>query len=269
MMIIDIESKGNKILKNVVSLKNKKTRDTQDEFVIEGMNLVREATENKGKILYIIASRSFLNHEKNYDILEENLNQGIPVYSLSDSLFEYISDTKTPQGLLAVVKKPEFNFTSILEKAGSNLLVLDRIQDPGNLGTMLRTADASGIDGIVLLKGSADVFQPKVVRAAAGSLFRVPTMQIESDELAIRLLKRHGKKIIATAPLQAKYYYEVRMIEDIALIIGNEANGISSLFYEKADEIIKIPMVGNTESLNAAIASSIIMYEMLRQRMML
>lgn len=267
-MIIDIESKGNKILKNVVSLKNKKARDISEEFVIEGMNLIREATDNRGQILYIVASRFFLTQEKNYDILEKNLNEGIPVYSLRDSLFEYISDTKTPQGILAVVKKPSFNFMDILSKAGSNLLILDRIQDPGNLGTILRTADASGMSGIIILRGSADVFQSKVVRAAAGSLFRVPTLQVETDEEAIQLLKQYNKRIIATAPLHAKYYYEVPMVEDIALVIGNEANGISQIFYEKSDEIIKIPMVGHTESLNAAIASSIIMYEMLRQRMM-
>lgn len=146
------------------------------------------------------------------------------------------------------------------------MIVLDRLQDPGNIGTILRTADAAGFCGAILIKGTADIFSPKIVRATAGSLFRLPVFMAESPEQAINMLRKYGKKIICTAPDCCNNYYDVDMQNDAAVIIGNEGNGVSDEFLIKSDYLVKIPMQGTIESLNAAVSAGILMYESVRQR---
>jgi len=220
--------------------------------------LIREALNNHGEIEIVIRSEDYQSEEFN-----------APMVSMESGLFRKLSDTETPQGIMAVVKKricSEEEFFRTKETGASNIIVLDRLQDPGNIGTILRTADAAGYMGAVLMKGTADIYSPKIVRAAAGSLFRVPVLTADTPEQAIRMLRKNGKKIICTTPNCSSYYYDIDMKNEIAVIIGNEGNGACEEFLIESDLKIKIPMEGSIESLNAAVSAGILMYESVRQR---
>jgi len=254
-----ITSGENQIYKITAQLKQKKYRDEQKKYLIEGPNLIREAVFNGGDIEMIIRSEDF----------NPEITADAPMAVMSSGLFRKLSDTETPQGIMAIVKKRAYleeEFFSPKPVAASNLIILDRLQDPGNIGTILRTADAAGFMGAILLKGTADIYSPKIVRAAAGSLFRLPVLMADTPEQVIRMLKQHKKNIICTTPNCSRFYYDIDMKEDAAVIIGNEGNGVCDEFMDHSDILIKIPMEGTIESLNAAVSAGILMYESVRQR---
>lgn len=267
-MIKKIESKENSIIKKIKQLKIKKNREQYNQFIIEGVHLIEESIKNNIQIDFIVYGDSFLENEYNKELISLLIKKDIIIYNVSDQLFKIITDTETPQGILGVVKKPYFIEHDILSQPKSNIVILDRIQDPGNMGTILRTADAAGIDGVIIIKGSVDVYLPKTIRSAVGSIFRIPIFHMDDPIDVIKLLKKYNKKMIATSPSAKNFYYDLPLAEDIAMIIGNEANGVSKAFLENVDHVVKIPMLRDTESLNASIAASIMMYEIVRQKMM-
>ena len=188
------------------------------------------------------------------------------VFVVEPKLFSELAQTETSQGIIASVKKPNLSLDEIIDKKSSgNFVVLDRLQDPGNIGTIIRTADAAGYELVVAMKGTADIFSPKVVRSATGSLFRVPIAFIENNDQLIDFAQKAGKKLAATCLDDSKFYYEEDLKENIALVVGNEGNGIDPDLIAKSDVKIKIPMHGSIESLNAAVAAAIIMYESVRK----
>ena len=254
-----ITSKENSIFRDLVRLSQKKYRDREGRFVAEGPNAVSEALSNDAvKVVTVIAREGSAYEEFSED-----------TKVLSGDLFDRVSDTVTSQGILAVLEKPDRGTPSeILEGALSagNILVLDRLQDPGNIGTILRTADAAGFDMACFIKGTGDPYSPKIVRAAAGSLFRLPIIFVNDNDELEDLMRQYGKRIIATAMEGDKAYYETDLSENCAIVIGNEGNGVSSDLLRRADEIIRIPMAGNTESLNASVAAGILMYERIRRQ---
>lgn len=247
--------------------------------MIEGPNLIREALQNGGAVEWIIRSEDFYNVDCPGEDLysdsgkTEQTLSGVPMAVMPPGLFRKLSDTESPQGILAVVKKriypaEEFFFGNQTSNrfTASNVIVLDRLQDPGNIGTILRTADAAGYLGAILLKGTADIYSPKIVRAAAGSLFRLPVLMAGGPDEVIQLLRRYQKNIICTTPDCSRYYYDADLKENAAVIIGNEGSGVCSEFLAQSDISVKIPMEGSIESLNAAVAAGILMYESVRQR---
>jgi TrmH family RNA methyltransferase len=188
------------------------------------------------------------------------------VFVVEPKLFSELAQTETSQGIIASVKKPTLSLDKFIEsKSPGNFVVLDRLQDPGNIGTIIRTADAAGYELVIAMKGTADIFSPKVVRSATGSHFRVPIAFIDNNEQLIEFCQKAGKKLTATCLDDSKFYYEEDLKENIALIVGNEGNGIDPSLIEKSDVKIKIPMQGSIESLNAAVAAAIIMYESVRK----
>ena len=274
-----------------MQLTAKKYRDRLGLYLIEGENLLREAIKNGVRIEYIIFAESAYERLLTVftDVEGEPLDAGHGRKSpetviMNDKLFMNIAQTETPQGVLAVVGKPDISRKSFIEsitgscdccnsgktagtgRESGNVVVLDRLQDPGNIGTIIRTADAAGYGGIVLLKGTADIFSPKVIRAAAGSVFRMPIFFAEDPQEVLALMKECGKKTAATCFETENYYYQTDITKDTALIIGNEGNGICREFTEGADIKVKIPMYGNIESLNAAVAAAILMYEAVREK---
>lgn len=253
-----ITSSDNQIFKNISKLKLKKNRDTQGKYLIEGPNLVYEALENDGNIELIVCSEKV-------GLIEASC----PVLTMSHGLFLKLSDTDSPQGVLAIVKKKNYTedeFFQPREFGATNIIVLDRLQDPGNIGTIIRTADAAGYMGAFVLKGTGDIYSPKVVRAATGSLFRLPVLFIDTPDQALSILKKYHKKTICTSLNSNQYYYENVMKENIAIIIGNEGNGVCQEFLTNSDKQVKIPMDGSIESLNAAVSAGILMYESVRQK---
>ncbi len=181
---------------------------------------------------------------------------------VSEKIFTTITDVTNPQGIMAIIEKP-LNKDIAIDYNETNYLILDNIQDPGNMGTILRTADSLNFKQIIVSKGTADVYNPKVVRSTMGAIFRVKV--IESDNLVktIKDMKKHKIKVYATDLETKKSIYDVDYTKS-AIIIGNEANGVSKNVLNEATEKIKIPMIGKTESLNAAVATSIVLYEAYR-----
>jgi len=258
-----ITSTDNQIYKNITKLKLKKNRDKLGKYIIEGPNLIKEALYNGADIELIVYSEGI---ELEFEL--ESVETETTVIKMASGIFEKLSDTKTPQGVLAVVKKKNYSEEEFFQSraaGASNIIVLDRLQDPGNLGTIIRTADAAGYMGAMILKGTGDIYSPKVARAAAGSLFRLPVVFVDTPEQAISLLKKYKKTTICTSLKSHQYYYQCSMEKSIALIIGNEGNGVCEEFIISSDIKVKIPMEGSIESLNVAVSAGILMYESVRQ----
>lgn len=264
----EIVSDSNRQYKLFQKLATRKYRDRYGLYLIEGENLIREAVQNGAKIDSVIVRDDAA---EKYLRADGALAAGLQAaaFVLSGRQFAALAQTETSQGVLAAVRMPQLSLASIGPdhlKPGSNVLVLDRLQDQGNVGTVIRTADAAGYKAVIALKGTADLFAPKTVRAAAGSLFRVRLALAETEEELLRFTRAAGKKLAAACPAGSRYYYEEDLRHDIALVLGNEGNGISESLLEKADVKIKIPMSGSIESLNVAAAAAILMYEAVRDR---
>ena len=252
----EIRSKDNKIWKRCEQLTMRKYRDRSGLYLIEGENLLDEAIRNHVRIETVL--------------VREDCQKALPpeaadkAFLLDARLFDKLAQTVTSQGILAVVAKAEVRKEDFIGLPGSNFIVLDRLQDPGNIGTILRTADAAGYRLAILMKGTADVYAPKVVRAATGSLFRMPVVSMASTEELVEFTRAAGKKLTATCLDAQRCYYDEDLTHDIALVIGNEGSGVAPALIESSALRIKIPMQGNIESLNAAVAAGVLMYEAMR-----
>ena len=251
---IIIENNQNKIIKEVNSLKAKKERDKTGLFILEGKRLVDEIP-NSWEIKYLLKAESY-----SEDINFEN------VYTVKDSLFEKISETVNPQGILAVCHIKEFDVTNVDYSNSPFFVVLENVTDPGNMGTLIRTADAAGADGIFLSKGCVDIYNPKVIRATMGSIFHLPIYRNLNLMDLMEDFKNNNVKTLAAHLKGTSTPYKVDMTTACAVIIGNEANGLSDEISEIASDLVKIPMPGKAESMNAGIAGGILIYEAVRQR---
>lgn len=217
----------------------------------------------KSWIKEVYVSESYLSKANHKDDLE-NVNYEI----LSDEVFAKVSDTKTPQGIISVLKQPEYTLEEMLKKKNPLLVILEDIQDPGNLGTILRAGEGAGIDGVIMTNATADIFNPKVIRSTMGSIYRVPFIYTSNILETICSLKNKNINCYA-AHLRDSVCYDVPDYKQgTAFLIGNEGNGLKPETADLATSYIKIPMEGKVESLNAAIATSILMYEASRQRRM-
>ena len=256
-----ITSTSNAQIKELAKLQKKsRLRDEKGIFLVEGPRMTEEIPAERIEKVY--ASESFA--KKNKEFLEK---LQAPVELLTDTVFAYVSDTKTPQGILAVVKQQPYSFEELLGKErASFLLILDHLQDPGNLGTIMRAAEAAGVTGILMSSDCVDIYNPKTIRSTMGALYRVPFVVSEDFAGDIERLKKAGVSTYA-AHLGATISYEgADYKKPCAFMIGNEANGLSDEVAALADCKILIPMAGQVESLNAAMASGLLVYEARRQR---
>jgi TrmH family RNA methyltransferase len=262
-----ISSLDNPVLKSVKGLNRKKNRDKEKSYLIEGYNLVEEALEYGQCIRSVLIRESLLLDRRFKKIISGPFKaRGIEMFSVQDEAFQRISGTETSQGMLAVIRRKIWTADEFfLEKGCGNIIVLDRLQDPGNVGTILRTADAAGFQGALILKGTADVYSAKTVRAASGALFRLPLLFSQDSCAASDLLHRYGKQIVVSSPRLGQYYYRCNLKKHVAIVVGNEGGGIDPVLFEKADLRVMIPMMGSSESLNAAVAAGILMYESIRE----
>ena len=206
-------------------------------------------------------SETFYNKKK-----QELQFKNFPVEVLSDHVFEYVSDTKTPQGILCVVRQKNYELDILLQVENPHFMVLDNLQDPGNLGTILRTSEGAGVDAVFLSKDCVDIYNPKTIRSTMGSIYRMPFVYVE-DLLELLDLFREKGILSYAAHLQGENNYDKENYRSgTAILIGNEGNGLRDEVAKKADIWVQIPMHGQVESLNAAIAASILMFEVARQR---
>jgi TrmH family RNA methyltransferase len=258
-----ISSLSNAQVKNLTLLQKKsKARDEQGIYVVEGLKMFEEA-KAAGLLRKAYSSESFyqeilLERPGFFDDLEYEL--------LTDSIFKDVSDTLTPQGILGTVEKSVYKLEDMLNAPDACLLILEDIRDPGNLGTMIRTAEGAGISGIIFNSTTVDIYNPKVIRATMGSIYRVPFFQAEHFYETLKKMKEHDITIYAAHLMGIPYDTEGSFRKRCAFLIGNEANGLTEHGTKEADTLIKIPMAGKVESLNAAVAAAILMYEAARQR---
>ena len=248
-----ITSKTNEYIKYIKSLHLKKNRDESNEFIVEGPKMVKEVVSSDMNVKKIIICE---------EIFTEPVDVGNnDVEFVSSNVFEYISDTKTPQGIMAIVEKRDVDNTEF----ANTMFALDNVQDPGNLGTIIRTLDCAGINTLLLSNGCADEYNPKVIRSTMGAIFRVNIFS--NLELKNRLdkFKEEGYNIIVTSLEGATNMFDYKFEGKNIVVIGNESNGVSKEIQELANVRIKIPMLGQTESLNAGVAASLVAYEIMRK----
>ena len=253
-----ITTTQNKQIKQIIKLKKSaRERRKQELFLVEGIRMFTEIPE---EYLYkVYASEDFYNEHR---VIFEHMD----VELVSPQVMKEISDTMTPQGVLALVKMMKYSLEDLLEQEKPLFLVLENLQDPGNLGTILRTAEGAGVTGILMDRECVDIYNPKTIRSTMGSVYRMPFVYVEDLGKGIQDLKDKGITTYA-AHLEGKHSYdEEDLTNPCAFLIGNEGNGLRREIADMADCYIKIPMLGQVESLNAAIASSVLMFEAARQR---
>lgn len=259
-MTVMISSKDNEKVKYTKSLLKTKNRNKENKFIIEGYRILTLAIECNADLDYIFINEDFENKKEHSQFLEVLKNKNIKIYKTTNKIFNELVDTENTQGILAVVGFKNRDIDNNIENSHKFVLILDRIQDPGNMGTIIRTADAAGVDAIINLKGCVDIYNPKVIRSTMGSIFDMNIIQ-STQEDAIRVLKNNNFEIVSSYLDTDNYYNTVNYKEKVALVIGNEANGVNDELIDSSDTLVKIPIYGNAESLNAAISSAILMYE--------
>ena len=251
-----ITSTSNPKIKQVALLRDKaRARREEGAYVVEGLRMFREIPASDVREVYV--TQDFYN--KNGSLCSTYKDLQV----VSDKVFEKIADTVTPQGVVAVVSMKETSLEDVLK--GDFLLFLENIQDPGNLGTLFRTAEGAGVKGIIISKGSADIYNPKVIRSTMGSIFRMPYIYVE-DIASVISKEASNMNIYAAALEGAKDYTTVSYTGRCGILIGNEGNGLKNETIKAAGKSVYIPMQGSVESLNASISGAILMYEAARQR---
>lgn len=278
-----IQSIQNKNIKQIIKLlKKKKERKDKNLFILEGFRICMETPLSMLKCMYL--SSNFFSYKDKLKKLEDKLNakitysiyddyidiesshNNIRVYFVKDDIMKKISDTDMPQGILTVASIPKYELNQIIDREDASIIIAEDIRDPGNMGTIIRTIEGAGLSGIILSNNTCDVFSPKVVRSTMGSIFRVPIYIADDLYNVLSILKESNIKIYAAHLLAKTNYFDVDFKDKSAFMIGNEARGLKDLTCKYADKMIKIPMEGSLESLNAAMATSIISYEIYRQR---
>lgn len=284
-----ITSTSSSQVKHIVNLQKKsKLRKEEKQFVVEGIKMVSEAPKDRLVKVYISETFKADNEEflkkMNYEAVGKDVLEIV-----SDNVFVRMSDTQTPQGIMAVVKMSDVCIEDMFEKDNYTdskddgadkvedntvdakkqplLLILENLQDPGNLGTIVRMAEGAGVTGIIMSSNTVDIYNPKTIRSTMGSLYRVPVIYVDDICKAVDECKEKGVKVYAAHLKGTDNYNQKDYAQPTAFMIGNEGNGLSDKLTQKADELVRIPMQGKVESLNAAIACTILTYEAVRQRL--
>lgn len=256
-----ITSTSNQTIKEIRSLHDKKGRSDLKAFLLEGFRLVSDAVDSGANIRYFVVSDNFYSKNKSFFSCRPDKK----VICVPDSLFRRIGETRTPQGVMAVADIPSYDISNIIMKA-RRIVALENLQDPGNIGTIIRSADACGFDAVLLSKDCADPFNSKTVRSTMGSIFHVPVIVADDFHGVLSEFKAKNVLLAAADTRNAIPCWQADLKGDVALIIGNEGNGITDKTRKISDFTAMIPMDGKAESLNASAAASILIYECLRQK---
>lgn len=255
--MIVIESKDNSLFKYTKKLKERKHRNKENKYIIEGFRLVQEAFKASCSIEYLIVNES--GKDKLSDYLSSYMDN-IKIYEMKNDLFNQLVSTENTQGIIAVANINN----SVKDIKGDFYLLCDKVQDPGNLGTIIRTAHAAGVSAIILTKGTVDIYNDKTIRSTMGSIFYTPIIY-DNNLSFLNSLKEKGFSLVATSLEESKNFFDEDLSGKVILSVGNEGNGISEEIFALADKKVKIPMPGGAESLNVGVATSIILFEKVRQ----
>jgi RNA methyltransferase, TrmH family len=266
--ILEITSTQNPKVKTILSLRNRRDRDETNLFLIEGFRELTRALQGGVVPDQVFFSKELFlggNEEALLDALQE---KGSTLFSCNEKVFRRVSYRDRPDGLLAIAKQMDTSFNTFSSNASLTtpfLLVAEAIEKPGNLGTILRSSDAVGVDAVILSDRCTDLFNPNVVRASVGTLFTQPVVEANGDEL-LDWLKKNNIQVVAATPHAEKEFTETDLTGPVAILVGTEQLGLSDKWMEAADIQVRIPMNGEADSLNVATATTLLLYEVLRQR---
>jgi TrmH family RNA methyltransferase len=264
-----ISSTDNSLVKDLVRLQTKKrSRDESKLFIIEGYRENTRALQSGIKVQTLLFCPEWFLKDSNDELLELAEKSGAELIEVSKSVFEKISYRDRPDGFISIAAQPEVDIKKLGVKPTDIFLVVESVEKPGNLGTLLRGCDATGVAGLIVCDPVTDIFNPNVVRASTGALFSTPVAVCKSSEEALTWLKDNKIKIFSTTPHTENIYWDVdfKSAGPIAIVAGAEQYGLSDIWLKGSDELVKLPMLGSADSLNIAVSSIVCLYEALRQR---
>jgi RNA methyltransferase, TrmH family len=265
MPTLSISSPSNPRVKNVVKLRQRSHRDSQGLMIVEGFREIGHALNSRHPIQALFFCRARFQGENNDTLLRRAEQQGAELIDCSQAVFDKLAYRDRPDGLLAVAPQVRRSLDVLEAVAQPFIVVAEAIEKPGNLGTILRSADAAGVDGVIVCDRCTDVNNPNVVRASVGTLFTLPVIET-STESALAWLKSHGIQIVAATPHADTLYSDADLSGAVAVVVGAEQYGLTDRWLEQADIRVRIPMLGQADSLNVASATTILLYEVVRQR---
>lgn len=266
MKHIQITSASNPKIREALDIKNKRSKYKHAAFIVEGPHLVETALASGNKIHTVFFTDSFRAKKDGQKILREITKKTDEIFEVTEQIMNKLADTETPQGIIAIASYDIKNLEEIRFKSVPLIVAVDGVQEPGNLGTIIRTSDAAGADAVIILRDTCDVFMQKTIRATAGSIFNIPIIYTGTDKF-LEWLKSNGIMLIATALDSGKSIFDLDLKKPIAFVFGSEAHGVSNEIKRKADLILKIPIYGKAESLNVSASAAVCLYEAGRQRL--
>jgi len=259
-------SSSNKWVKYVKKLSRRRFRDREGKFVLEGVRAVEEGLKASDIIEIIMVSPRLRASERGEQLIENAGKTGITTVEVSDNVMAGLSDTETPQGVLAVARRRNEALAEILDSSPSLLVLVDGVQDPGNLGTIVRTAAGAGAQGMILLPGTVDLYNPKTLRSSMGNIFQLPIIDKGNRKEILHTLEDAGLTFITGDPGAQRPVYGVDLTVPVVIVVGSEAHGVQSDILALTGYRVIIPMAKGVESLNVAVAAGIMLYEVIRQR---
>lgn len=265
MQFKTIKSQANPHIREALEIKNKRSKYSQDAFIVEGSHLIEMAAGSGSFIKKVFFTHAFSAKADNQVFLRLLQKKTTEVFEVSEHILNKLADTETPQGLAAIVSRSLNSLEGIEFKGRPFIVVADGIQEPGNLGAIIRTADAAGADAMIILPGTCDAFMPKTLRATAGSIFNMPVVY-SGYKAFIEWAEENSIALFTTAVNAKKNLFEADLSTPLAFVFGNEAHGVNIKLRDRADMLIKIPIYGKAESLNVAAAAAVCLYEAVRQR---
>lgn len=265
MKYTQITSASNPKIKEALYIKNRRSKYKDTAFIIEGTHLVETALASDNKINAVFFTDLFRAKKEGHKILREIVKKTGEIFEVTEQIMHKLADTETPQGIIATASYDIKNLEEIRFKSVPLIVAVDGVQEPGNLGAIIRTSDAAGADAVVILKGTCHAFMQKTIRATAGSIFNIPIIYSGTDKF-LEWLTLNGIMLLATALNSDKSIFDAGLKKPIAFVFGNEAHGVSNEIKRKADLILKIPILGKAESLNVSASAAVCLYETVRQR---
>jgi RNA methyltransferase, TrmH family len=260
-----ISSKDNSVVKHLRSLSDAKTRKKEQLFLVEGVKIVEEALRDRDAVTLVVAAPLLVQHHGK-GVLKLAESRGVDVLWVSERLMDTLSESKTPQPVMAVVRMKQHSEESLLANDAGLIVIAHQLQDPGNLGTMIRTAEAVNASGVAITANTVDPYNAKAVRASMGSILRLPVVQVKEVTSFLKECKQCGFQTVATAVTAEKAHFAIDLTKPTAFLLGQEGTGLPQELLREIDHSIRIPMSSQIDSLNVATAAAVILYEALRQR---
>jgi RNA methyltransferase, TrmH family len=263
--MLEITSTKNPAVKHVCALRNRRTREKEQLTLLEGYRELSRGNKYGMEIIEVFFCREMFLGENEFPLLDELAEAGAKIAEVPAHLMTKMTYRDRPEGLIAVARMRQHELSKLAHKPNSLYIIAEAVEKPGNLGSILRSADAAGVDGLIICNKCTDIYNPNVIRASTGALFSVPMAEASTEE-TIQWLKENKIKSLAATPHTDLIYTDVDMTQSVAIVVGTEQHGLSKQWLDNADVGIRIPMLGKIDSLNVATAATILLYEAARQR---